>query len=125
LQPAVGTADKVLLDQTAIRINGDWSWLYAAIDLDSKPILDATAFGRWDTDPAAAFLRDLDEKHDLSNAVSLVVGYDHLTALARTGLSGQLEYTDRNHIEKRFHTLKMLIDGFHYSWVGGRPSVLR
>jgi len=41
--------------------------LYAAIDLETKPILDAELFGQHGTDPAAAFLHRLAEKHDLSD----------------------------------------------------------
>ncbi len=85
-------------------------------------ILDVALFGRHGTDPAAAFLHRLTEKHDLSEAEFLVDAYGYLTALARLGLSGQLNYTDRNHIEKWFHTLKMRIDRFHHSWVGSRSS---
>ncbi len=43
--------------------------------------------------------------------------------LSRLGLSGQLNYVDRNLIEKWFHTFKMRVDLFHNSWVGSRASV--
>jgi putative transposase len=97
--------------------------LYAAIDLDTKLILDVALFGRHGTDPAAAFLSGLDEKHDLSDTVFLVDQFGYRTALFRLGLSGQVDYTDRNLIEKWFHTLKMRVDRFHNSWVGSRRSV--
>ncbi len=32
---------RVAVDETAVKINGEWSWLYAAIDLDTELILDA------------------------------------------------------------------------------------
>jgi len=97
--------------------------VYAAIDLDSKLILDAELFGRHGTDPAAAFLHRLTEKHDLSETVFLVDGFGYETALARLGLSGRRDYTDRNLIEKWFQTLKQRIDRFYHSWVGSRRSV--
>ncbi|RKD85215.1 integrase core domain-containing protein, partial [Halopiger aswanensis] len=75
------------------------------------------------TDPAAVFLHRLTEKHDLSEAVFLVDGYGYLTALSRLGLSGQLDYVERNLIEKWFQTFKMRVDRFHNSWVGSRASV--
>ncbi|WP_222912843.1 IS6 family transposase [Natrinema sp. SYSU A 869] len=121
--PPSASPSRVAIDETAVKINGDWSWVYAAIDLDSRLILDVAVFGRRGTDPAAAFLHKLTEKHDLSNTVFLVDGYGYLTALSRLGLSGQLDYVDRNLIEKWFHTLKMRIDCFHNSWVGSRASV--
>ncbi len=59
-------------------------------------------FGRHGTDPAAAFLHGLSEKHDLSEAVFLVDGFGYQTALAQLGLSGRRECTDRNLIKKWF-----------------------
>jgi len=97
--------------------------VYAAIDLDSKLILDAELFGRHGTDPVAAFLHRLTEKHDLSETVFLVDGFGYETALARLGLSGRRNYTDRNLIEKWFQTLKQHIDRFYHSWVGSRRCV--
>ena len=114
---------RVAVDETAVRINGEWSWVYAAINLDTKLLLDAAVFGRRGTDPAAAFLHGLTQKHDCSDTVFLVDGFGYLTALSRLGVSGRLDYTDRNHIEKWFHILKMRIDRFHSSWVGSRRSV--
>jgi len=113
----------VAVDETAVKINGELCWVYAAIDLDSKLILDAELFGRHGTDPAAAFLHRLTEKHDLSETVFLVDGFGYETALARLGLSGRRDYTDRNLIEKWFQTLKQRIDRFYHSWVGSRRSV--
>lgn len=74
---------QVAVDETAVKINGDWSWVYAAIKLDSRLILDVAACGRRGTDPAAAFLHRLTEKHDLSDTELLVVGYGYLTTLSR------------------------------------------
>ena len=64
--PPRAKPSRVAVDETAVKINGEWSWLYAAIDLDTKLILDVQLFGRRGTDPAAAFLHKLREKHDLS-----------------------------------------------------------
>lgn len=75
------------------------------------------------TDPAAAFLHRLTEKHNLDQATSLVDGYGYSTALARLGLSGRRGYTDRNHIERWFQTLKVRTDRFHAIRVGSRQAV--
>jgi putative transposase len=75
------------------------------------------------TNSAAAFLFGLAEKHDLSDTVFLVEQFGYRTALARLGLNGRVDYTDRNLIEKWFQTLKMRVDRFHNSWVGSRLSV--
>ncbi|SFS67542.1 IS6 family transposase [Halostagnicola kamekurae] len=120
--PPEAQPKRVAVDETAVKINGGWSWLYAAIDTETKLILDVALFGRHGTDPAAAFLHRLDKKYDLSDTVFLVDQFGYRTALARLGLSGQVNYTERNLIEKWFHTLKMRIDRFHNSWVGSRTS---
>ncbi len=44
------------------------TWLYAAIDVETKLLLDIWIFPRRGTDPAAEFLGRLAEKHDLSGA---------------------------------------------------------
>lgn len=99
-------------------MNGEWSWIYVAIDVDSRLVLDAAVFGRRGTNLAAAFLHKLTEKHDLSGTVFLVDGYSYLPALFRLGLSDQLDYGNRNLIEKWFHIFKIRIDCFPNSWVG-------
>jgi transposase-like protein len=66
--------------------------MYAAIYLDTKLILDVALFGRRGTDPAAAFLYGLAEKHDLSDAEFLVDGAGYLTAL-----SSRIEQSPRLH----------------------------
>ncbi len=82
---------RVAVDETAVKINGEWSWLYAAIDIETKLILDVALFSRHGTDPAAAFLQKLREKYDLSEAEFLVDQFGYRTALSsRTERSGQL-----------------------------------
>jgi putative transposase len=85
-------------------------------------ILDGGLFGRHGIDPAAAFLHGFREKHDLSDAVFLVDQFGYRTTLSCSELNGRVDYTDRNRIERWFHTLKMRIDRFHNSWVGSRAS---
>ena len=34
--PPSATPTRVAVDETAVRINGEWSWVYAAIDLETK-----------------------------------------------------------------------------------------
>jgi transposase-like protein len=104
------TPSSVAVDETTIKINGGLSWLYAAIDLDTKCIPDVQLFGRHGTDPAAAFLARHREKHDLSDATFLADQFVYQTALYRLRLSGWISYTDRNLIETWFHTLKMCLD---------------
>ena len=55
-------------------------WLYAAIDVDSKVVLHARLSEHRGTDPATAFLRELKEKHRVSDAEFLVDGMGYPTA---------------------------------------------
>ena len=109
---------RVAVDETAVQIRDEWRWLYVAIDLDSKLLLGVRLSQRRGTTPAAAFLRDLIEQNDLSEAWFLIDGTGYLTALARLGLSGDLDYVDRNLIEKWFQTLKMRANHFYNTWNG-------
>jgi putative transposase len=120
--PPMAKPRRVAVDETAVKINGKWSWLYAAIDLDTKLILDVALFERHGTDPAAEFLHGVTEKHDCSEAVFLSDAFGYRTAFYRLGINGRVDYTDRNLIEKWFQTFKMRVDRFHNSWVGSQLS---
>lgn len=110
--PPRATPPRVAVDETAVRLNGEWLWVYDAINPDTKLLLDTAVFGWRGTDPTAPFLHSLTEKHDCSQAVFLVDGYGYLTAPSRLRLNGRLDYADRNHIKKWFHTLKMRLNRF-------------
>jgi len=46
---------RVAVNETAVHINGELSWVYAAIDLDSKLLLSVDLFERRGTDPVTKF----------------------------------------------------------------------
>lgn len=98
--PPEAQPKRVAVDEIAVKINGEWSRLYATIDLSAKLILDVVLFGRHGTNPGAAFLSGLREKYDLSDTTFPVDQFGYRTAIARLGLNGQVDYTDRNLIEK-------------------------
>jgi putative transposase len=50
---------------------------------------------------------------------------EYLTALAKTDLSGHLDYSERNIVEKLFQTYTMRVERFHETWNGSRPSAER
>jgi putative transposase len=81
--PPEAQPKRVAVNETAVRINGEWYWLYAAMDTETKLILDVALFARHGTDPAAAFLHRLNETYDLSDTVCLVDQFGYRTALAR------------------------------------------
>jgi putative transposase len=100
--PPTAKPSRVAVDETAVKIGNEQQWLYAAIDVEMKLLLGVRLSQRRGTDPAATFLGQLAEKHDLSDATFLVDGMGYLTALARCDLGGQLDYVERNKIEKWF-----------------------
>lgn len=100
--PPTAAPSRVAVDEKQIEVDGEKKWLYAAIDTESKLLLELDVYSRRGTDPAAAFLHRLTEKYDVANTEFLVDAGGYLTALARRELSGQLNYTERNHIEKWF-----------------------
>ena len=120
--PPTAELSRVAVDEKQIEVDGEKKWLYAAIDTDSKLLLEVDVYSRRGTDPAAAFLHRLTEKHDVADTEFLVDADGCLTALARHELSGQLDYTDRNHIKKWFQTVTMRIDRFHSFWRGSQRS---
>ncbi len=78
---------RVTVDEAAVKLDGEWNWLYAAVDLDSLYLLECTIFSRHGTDPAAAFLHRLNEKYDLADKDFLVDAYGYWTALSRLAQS--------------------------------------
>ncbi|WP_255191956.1 IS6 family transposase [Natronobeatus ordinarius] len=123
--PPTAQPSRVAVDEKQIEVDGEKKWLYAAIDIESKLLLEIDVFSRRGTDPAAAFLHRLIEKHEIDEAEFLVDAGGYLTALARHELSGQLNYSDRNHVEKWFQTVSMRIDRFHSFWRGSPASARR
>jgi putative transposase len=123
--PPTAEPSRVAVDETAIQIGSEWRWCYTAIDLDSLVILDIEVFSRRGIGPAAAFLSRLAEHHDLSEAELLVDSFSYRTALSRLGLSGHVERSSRNHIERWFQTLKQRTDRFYTTWNGGPASTRR
>ena len=123
--PPTASPSRVAVDEKQIEVDGETKWLYAAIDTDSKLLLEVDVYSRRGTDPAAAFLHRLTEKHDVADTEFLVDAGGYLTALARHDLSGHLDYHDRNHIEKWFQTVTMRIDRFHSCWRGSRSTARR
>jgi transposase-like protein len=123
--PAMAAPSRVAVDEKQIEVDREEKWLYAAVDTESKLLLDIDIYSCRGTDPAAAFLHRLTEKHDINDAEFLVDAGGYLTALARRELSGQLNYSDRNHIEKWFQTVAMRIDRLHSFWRGSQSNARR
>mgnify|MGYP002762148159 FL=1 len=61
-------SDPQTVEPSRVVIDGEAKWLHAAIDTDSKCTLDINVYSRRGTDPAAAFLYQLAEVHELDDA---------------------------------------------------------
>jgi len=118
--------DRIAVDEKQIQLEEERKgWLYAAIDVDSKVVLHARLSQHRGTEPATTFLRELKEEHRVCDAEFLVDGMGYLTALARTNLTGDLNYSERNIVEKLFQTYTMRVGRFHETWNGSQPSAER
>ena len=118
--------DRIAVDEKQIQLEEEQKvWLYAAIDVDSKVVLHARLSQHRGTEPATTFLRELKEEHRVCDAEFLVDGMGYLTALARTDLTGDLNYSERNIVEKLFQTYTMRVGRFHETWNGSQPSAER
>jgi len=88
---------RVPIDEEQIEVDGKKKLLYAAIDTDSNLLLEVNLYSRRRTDPAAAFLHRLTEKHNVADTEFLIDAGGYLTSLARHELSGRLNHTLGTH----------------------------
>jgi len=51
--PPTAEPSRVAVDEKQIEVDGEKKWLYAAIDTDSKLLLEVDVYSRRGTDPAA------------------------------------------------------------------------
>jgi len=119
-----GESSRAAVNERQIEVDGEIKWLHAAIDTDSRLLLEIDVFSRRGVSPAAAFLHRLTENHETSDT-DFLVGGGYLTALARHESSGHLNYSTLSHIKKWFQTVSMRIDRFHSFWRGSPASARR
>ena len=105
--------DRIAVDEKQIQLaEKQKAWLYAAIDIDSKVVLHARLSQCRGTEPATTFLQELQEQHRVADAEFFVNGMGYLTALAKADLTGDLNYSERNLVEKLFQTYTMRVGDF-------------
>ena len=118
--------DRIAVDENQIQpAEKQKAWLYAAIDIDPKVVFHVRLSQRRGTEPATTFLQELQEQHRVADAEFFVDGMGYLTALAKTDLTGDLNYPERNLVEKLFQTYTMRVGRFHGTWNGSQPSAER
>jgi transposase-like protein len=78
LQPESGkNPDHIVLDETVIQLNDEQYWLCAAVDPETNELLDKSLEPTTNTVIAQSFFAEINEKHDVSDAVFLVDGSTH------------------------------------------------
>jgi transposase-like protein len=109
LQPEPGkNPDHVAVDETVIQLNDERYWLYAAVDPETNELLYISLEPTTNTIIAQTFLADLNEKHNVSEAVFLIDGSHSLQAAChRAGYNYKYEkHGNRNAAERIFHEIK-------------------
>jgi putative transposase len=122
--PDNASPDHVAFDETVIRINGQQFWLYAAVDSSTNKFLHIRLFTTTTTALTQQFLRELREKHDVSDAMFLVDYAQHLAAaLRRAGLRFQtMRHGNRNAVERVFREVKRRTYSFSNSFSHVQPT---
>ena len=100
--------DHVAVDETVIQLNDEQYWLYAAVDTETNELLHTSLEPTTNTVIAQTFLAEIDEKHDVSEAVFLVDGSHSLQAAChRVGYDFRYEkHGNRNAVERVFRKIK-------------------
>ncbi|WP_369333707.1 DDE-type integrase/transposase/recombinase [Haloferax sp. KTX1] len=89
--------------------------MYDAINLDTKVILDVALFKRMELTRRLRFSTESVRSMTVQRRCFLADSFGYRTAFSRLRLNGRVDYTDRNLIEKWFHTFKMRVDRVHNS----------
>ena len=100
--------DHVAVDETVIHLNDDQYWLYAAVDPETNELLHTSLEPTTNTGVAEAFLAEINEKHDVADAVFLIDGAHSLQAAChRAGYDFRCEkHGNRNAVKRVFREIK-------------------
>ena len=115
LQPTDGVnPDHVAVDETVIHLDNEQYWLYAAVDPDTNNLLHTKLEPTRTNAIAHTFFTELQEKHDVDDAVFLVDGATRLNAAcSRHGLDFRYEkHGNRNSVERVFREIKRRTTSF-------------
>lgn len=115
LEPRDGRdPDKVALDETVVKVQGERFWLYAAVDPETNVILHVSLYPTRTTALTKMFLRELSAKHDVEDAEFFVDGAPWLQAgLFELGMHFRHEtHGERNPVERVFQEVKRRTEHF-------------
>jgi putative transposase len=110
--------NQVAVDETVIRLNGDWCWLYMAVDPDTNDILHTKLQPTRNHYTAKKFTQELVEKHNLDESLFLVDGNLSLHDACRYhSLRFQvMKHGNRNSVERVFREIKRRTQAFSNSF---------
>ena len=115
VQPTSDTvSDRIAVDETVIRVNGERSWLYAAVDPETNEFLHARLFPTRTMQLTVLFSRELQQIVPVTQATILVNDAHHLkAALSRLRLQFQMRrHGNRNAVERVFREVKRRTSSF-------------
>jgi putative transposase len=119
LQPdSGGSPNQVAVDETTIRLNGRWYWLYMAVDPDTNNILHTKLQPTRNHYTAKEFMNELIEKYDLDESLFLVDGLPSLHQACRYhSLRFRVtKHGNRNSVERVFREVKRRTQAFSNSF---------
>jgi len=114
LQPEPGKRpNHVAVDETVIQLNDQRFWLYAAVDPETNDFLHVRLFPTRTIVLTKQFLAELQEKHDVADAVFLVDAPWLQAALFEENLRFQhVTHGNRNAVERVFKEVKRRTEQF-------------
>jgi putative transposase len=118
--------DKVALDETVVKIDGEQFWFIAAVVPDTNRILHAGLYSQRNQAMTSRFLRELDAKHEIRDAEFLVDGAPWLHAgLFELGIHFRQEtFGDRNPVERVFQEIKRRTEQFYNQFGHADPETV-
>jgi len=120
LEPRDGRQpEKIALDETVVKIDGENHWLFAAVDPETNGILHVGVYTARTAVATQLFLRELEAKHEIEDAEIVVDGAPWLHAgLHELGMHCRHEtHGDRTPVERVFQEIKRRTEQFYTNLV--------
>lgn len=127
LEPRGGCSpEKVALDETVIKIDGERHWLVGAVEPSTNRILHVGLYANRNMATIEFFLNDLNQKHDVQDAEFFVDGAPWLhAALHRFDIKATHEtFGERNPIERVFQEIKRRTRQFYNHFGNASPEAV-
>ena len=116
--------DKISLDETVVKVNGEHYWLYGAVDVETGKALHIELYPTRNMIYTKKFLYKLKEKYSINNCLFLVDGAPWLHAsLKDLELKFKhITFGDRNPVERYFQEIKRKTGKFYNCFSNADPK---